>query len=669
MQPRVDHDPSVPLTKPGDASEPLTNQPPLRRSTRIRKPSRAMLEHLAAHCAGLDPSETAVFADQMNEVVLSVFAAATGNKAATEAEDDNSVPINNKLTPRDFGYIPNGWVDAMNCVEREKWLTAAHIELKAQIKNGTWKTVDRKSNKTNRKPLTLRWVFDIKKDTGRYKARLVARGFNQIKDVDFHEVYAVVAKPMSFKVFCAIAAALNWFLHYIDIKTALLNADIKGTIYIELRENQVAGGAKQIAQQAKEIHAQELQELQEYMPPEDKVGLLMKAVHGLKQSPREWYILLHDALLSMGFQRIHADHSVFVKWLGTGKNRVPIYVLVYVDDVLVLTPSKKAVDAFFQELSKHFNLTDKGPVAEYLGMQVLRRLSPAGGWIALSQKKFIASLLRQYGMQNSKPVATPFNEKDPLVPNPSLTPATPAECKLYQEKVGKVIWLMVTTRADISYTAIQLAKHARNPGIQDEQALKRLFRYLVGTVDLCIWFNRPVSPDLCVSSQQLPLHGYCDADYVGPHSTNGLSTSGFVFHLAGGPISWASKKQACVALSSFESEYIAQALAVQEARWLILLLTELHMHKYALLDKPVVINADNTGAIALAKNPEYHARTKHIAVRYHFLRQETSSGSVVLQYVATQQQAADGLTKPLGATAFRRFVDQIGLRPSHVRRE
>lgn len=122
-----------------------------------------MLEHLAAHCAGLDPSETAVFADQMNEAILSVFAAAIDNKAAIDDDIEDSVPINNKLTPRDVGYIPNEWVDAVNCVEREKWLTAAHIELKAQIKNGTWKTVDRKTNKTSRKPLTLRWLSTPRK--------------------------------------------------------------------------------------------------------------------------------------------------------------------------------------------------------------------------------------------------------------------------------------------------------------------------------------------------------------------------------------------------------------------------------------------------------------------------------------------------------------------------
>ncbi|KAJ9488761.1 hypothetical protein VN97_g4516 [Penicillium thymicola] len=200
-----------------------------------------MLEHPAAHCANLDPSETALFANEMNDVIIYVFTAVTEGKG-----NDTSPPV-----------IPNGWADAMNCVEHEKWVAAAHIELKAQIKNGTWRVVDCKSNKTKWKPLTLRRVFDIKKDDGRYKARPVARGFNQIKNVDSHKVYAVVAKPISFKVFYTIAAALNWFLHYVDVKTAFLNADTKESIYTELPENRVAGGAKQIAEKTKQIQAKQ----------------------------------------------------------------------------------------------------------------------------------------------------------------------------------------------------------------------------------------------------------------------------------------------------------------------------------------------------------------------------------------------------------------------------
>ncbi|KAJ6179008.1 Reverse transcriptase RNA-dependent DNA polymerase, partial [Penicillium mononematosum] len=298
----------------------------------------------------------------------------------------------------------------------DKWFAAAQKELQSHLQNGSWKIVDRDANKTKRKPLTLRWVFDIKKDDGRYKARLVARGFNQVKDVDFHEVYSFVAKPMSCKIFCAIAAALGWSF-------------------------------------------------------------------------------------TISTSRPHLECRY--QWRHT-----------------------------------------------------------QSGSISLSQKKFIATLLYQYGMQNCKPVSTPFNEKEPLIPYTGTTSL--AACKLYQEQVGKAIWLMVGTRPDISYATIQLAKHARNRGPQHKQAVKRLFRYLAGTVDLLIWYHR--DPDQAThdhdqsrtfrdpaSFSSLSLHGFCDADYVDPRSTNGISTSGFVFHLAGGPINWASKKQACFALSCTES--------------------------------------------------------------------------------------------------------------------
>jgi hypothetical protein len=209
--------------------------------------------------------------------------------------------------------------------------------------------------KIGKKPLTLRWVFDIKKDDGRYKARLVARGFNQIKNVDFHEVYAVVAKPMSFKVFCAIAAALGWKLNHFDIKTAFLNADIKESIFIELLENQVAGGVEKIAEETAKIKAssskdkanssqQASSQQASSKPTSDKIGLLMKSVYGLKQASREWYMLLHDALLAIGFTKTHADHSVFTKWVD--KNTIPIFIIVYIDDILTLSPSNKVIKAF-----------------------------------------------------------------------------------------------------------------------------------------------------------------------------------------------------------------------------------------------------------------------------------------------------------------------------------
>lgn len=245
-----------------DASDPSL----LRRSTRVKKPSQAYIESLASK--SFFDSNILQFLAESPDVLVSLFTAATSK--AKEQQYALS-----KLTANDIGFEPNGWTQAMKCVEKDKWLVAAHKELARQIKNGTWRRIPRSKATKGRRPLTLRWVFKIKYD-GTYKARLVARGFRQIKDLDFHEVYAVVAKPMSFKIFAAVAVSMGWPIHHVDIMTAFLYAKLKELIEIELPEG-----------------------LKDQYP--DDIGLLMKTIYGLKQSPREWYTLLHDVMVSMGF--------------------------------------------------------------------------------------------------------------------------------------------------------------------------------------------------------------------------------------------------------------------------------------------------------------------------------------------------------------------------------
>jgi hypothetical protein len=580
--------------------QPETGQ--LRRSTRIKNPSRAYIESLASK-SFFDSNVLRLLAEQP-EILISLFANATSNEQYAVS----------KLTPKDIGFEPNSWEQAMSCVEKDKWLVAAHKELHRHLVNGTWRVMSR--TKSKKKPLTLRWVFKVKHD-GTYKARLVARGFRQVKDLDFYEVYAVVAKPMSFKVFAAVAAAKGWYLHHVDIVTAFLYAELKEPIEIELPEIQ-----------------------REEYP--DHIGLLMKTIYGLKQSPREWYSLLHDVLVSMGFDRTQSDHSIFVKRQHGGS---PLYVMVYVDDLLVLSPSEDAIQQFKSAISKHFDTSDKGKLQRYLAINV----HYANGIIHLSQADYVEKILVRFGLENCKPVVTPMDEKQALIPFEGT--ATKGQIHEYQTKIGTLIWLMVSTRPDISFAVIKLAKHAKNPSDVHFQALKRVFRYLTGTKLLTISFHP--------SMQDAAVCGYCDADWAGPHSEKGLSTSGFLFKMAGGAISWTSKKQPCVALSTTESEYIAESLAVQEAIWLTQLLTELGIEGF--LRKPIPIYADNNGAIALASNPEFHAATKHIAIRFHRLREEVAAGNVKFVKIPTADMAADGLTKPLGKTLFKRWIIQMGL--------
>lgn len=566
----------------------------IRASSRVKKPSRALLESLQAHTVtlGEDPDQ-ANFRKDLNKLPENILHALHTGMDSKEKEPT--------------------FAEAMNGPDAEKWRHACKQEIDQQLRNGTWKVVPRKKGM---RLLPLKWVLKIKHD-GRYKARLVAKGFRQHHGKDFHDVFAAVAKAMSVKIFFALSARFGWALYHIDIVTAFLNAWVKEEIYIHLPEGHQIPGM---------------------------CGRLLRTIYGLKQSGREWFLLFMAFLLSIGFTQSEADHSVFYKHR--------LYVLVYVDDILLLAVDHTLIKDFLSELGRKFEYTDNGPVTHFLGMDV--ELTDDG--IFLHQKTYIQDCLHRFGLNDCHPVATPFNAKVPLTPNKS--DPDPNLVREFQEGIGCLIWIMVATRIDICATVSILSRHLKNPSKDHIIAMNRVWKYLKGSINQTLFYkSSPDSPG---------LRGFCDADWAGPHSTEAKSTSGYVFLLAGGPISWASKKQTTVALSSTESEYIAMALATQEALWIQLLLTKLNINQHfttpVLLCQPINMNVDNQSAIALARNPEYHARTKHIHIRYHFLRQQVNDKNIYFTYIPTTQQAADGLTKPLEKFAFRRFLDLVGMK-------
>lgn len=263
-------------------------------------------------------------------------------------------------------------------------------------------------------------------------------------------------------------------------------------------------------------------------------------------------------LLSISFTQSEADHSVFYKH--------QLYMLVYVDDILLLAVDHTLIKDFLSNLGRKFKYTDNGPVTHFLSMDV--ELTDDG--IYLHQKTYIQDCLHQFGLNDCHPVATPFNTKVPLTPNKS--DPDPNLIQEFQEGIGCLIWIMVATQIDICVTVSILSHHLKNPSKDHIIAMNRVWKYLKGSINQTLFYK---------SGPDLPgLHRFCDADWAGPHSTEAKSTSGYVFLLAGGPISWASKKQTTVALSSTESEYIAMALATQEALWIQLLLTKLNINQH-----------------------------------------------------------------------------------------
>jgi hypothetical protein len=291
----------------------------------------------------------------------------------------------------------------------------------------------------------------------------------------------------------------------------------------------------------------------------------------------------------------------------------------------------KVINQDKEMLKKTYQMSDLGEITWILGMHVTR--DREAGWIALSQERYINDVLERFGKANVRPISTPTLPNEHLIKLNS--PET--DVKSYQSAIGALMYLMLGTRPDMAYTVATLGRHAANPGDEHIRALDRAFRYLRATSDRHLVFQRGVQGGT-------RLHGYVDADWASDVNDR-KSTSGFVFMLAGGAISWSSKKQPSVALLSTEAEYIAGAHAAKEAVWLTKLVREIW--KDQVIDAPITLYIDNQSAIAIAKNPEFHDRTKHIEVRHHFLCQQVDSNAIILKYISTNEQLADVLTKGL----------------------
>lgn len=516
---------------------------------------------------------------------------------------------------------PKTYEAAIKGQDGKKWTVAIEMETDSLTENDTYTITARP---TDQKVLSGKYVFKIKTDAqgapDRYKARWVVRGFEQEYGVDFQETFASVVKPMSYRVLFALACMLGWEIDQMDVKTAFLYGLIDTEVYVELPPN-----------------------LQAKHP--GKVCKLKKALYGLKQAPKIWFDTLRTELKKLGFENINEDYSIFIQ------QRTGVIIGVYVDDLLIIGKDRVAIDEVKSELSKHFKMVDLGPASYYLGIKLSRHWTKHGNKLCLSQKAYTSKILKDF---NAGPdgavftaVATPMDPKLVLEPAPSDFQASGKDKLWYQSAVGSLMYLMLCTRPDITYAVSQLSRYSSNPTDKHKTAVKHVFRYLQGTSNLGLVFDS--------SKRDLGLCGYTDANWARDHDKR--STGGYVYMLCGTIISWSSKRQATVALSSCEAEYIAETEAAKEAIWLKRLLNNFHFKT----PEAVKIKGDNKGALALAKNPEFHSRTKHIDIRYHFVRQKVEEGLVDLEWIGTASNLADGMTKPLSGTPFQSFRRGIGM--------
>nr|CAA49283.1 gag,protease,endonuclease, reverse transcriptase,RNaseH [Volvox carteri f. nagariensis] len=519
-----------------------------------------------------------------------------------------------KLNLSAVNGVPLTYEEAMKSPEAPMWKQAMDEELASIRANEVWRLeIPPKSVR----PLPVKWVFSLKKDEHgeivRYKARLVAKGFAQVEGRDYEEVWAPVSKHTTLRALLSVAAR-DLELHQLDVKTAFLNGELEETVYIQQPPGYVEG--------------------EPYLACK-----LEKALYGLKQAPRAWYARLRSELEAMNFTVSQADPGLFYRDV-LGER---VYLLVYVDDLLIAAKDINIVRQLKDKLKSILMcVTWVRPVC-FLGFEIER--NRAERTMKVSQKRYAKGLVEKYGLEDANGRAVPLSHGTTL-----HSAGQPLDVRQFRfgELIGSLLYLSVGTRPDIAYSVGALARHMSKPTVEHWQAAKGVVRYIAGTAGLGIVF----SP----KSSNPSLHGYCDSDYAACVDTR-RSTTGYVFLNAGGAVSWSSRLQPTVATSTAEAEYMASGAATKEALWYRHLARDLQMRVSS-----VPILCDSQAAIKIINNPISSARSKHIDVLHHFVRERVARGEIVFSYCKSADMVADCLTKPLPLPQFKKCIQAMGLR-------
>ena len=516
-------------------------------------------------------------------------------------------------------YEPSTYRDAVTCTESAQWLAAMGDEMESLQKNKTWDLVQQPRG---RKIITCKWVFKKKEGMSpaegiKYKARVVAKGFHQREEVDYNEIFSPVVRHTSIRVLLAMVAHQNLELEQLDVKTAFLHGELEEEIYMTQPDGfQVPG-------------------------KEDYVCKLKKSLYGLKQSPRQWYKRFDSFMIEIGYNRSPYDCCVYHNKL---KNGSYIYLVLYVDDMLIASKDKSDIQKLKGLLSAEFEMKDLGAAKKILGMEIYRDRSQ--NKLFVSQKGYIQKILSRFGMSNAKALDTPSAANIHL--SVSFTPKSAGEKEYmsrvpYASAVGSLMYAMVCTRPDLAHSVSVVSRFMSQPGKKHWQAVKRIFRYLKGTSDLGLIYRGDI---------QCLVTGYSDSDYAGDVDSR-RSMTGYVFTLGVSVVSWKATLQPTVSLSTTEAEYMALTEAAKGGIWLKGLVSDL-----GLCHDQAIVYCDSLSAICLAKDQVHHERTKHIDVRYHFLRNEKR---IKVNKVGTADNPADMFTKSVPHSKFQHCLDLLNV--------
>ncbi|GJV18558.1 retrovirus-related pol polyprotein from transposon TNT 1-94 [Tanacetum coccineum] len=598
----------------------------------------------------------------IDEVVFLVPAVSTGSPSSTTVDQDAPSPSNSQTTPKtqspiipndveeynhdfDVAHMNNDPFFGIPIPEKEseassssdfiativqsaapyskhvtKWtkdhpldnIIAMQEELNEYERLEVWELIPRPDKVM---VITLKWIYKVKLDEMggilKNKARLVARGYHPEKGIDFEEFFSLVARLDAIRIFLTYVAHMNMVVYQMDVKMVFLNGILCEEVYVSQPDGFV--------DQDNPNH----------------VYKLKKALYGLKQAPRAWYDLLLKFLLSQEFSKGTVDPTLFIRRQGKDL----LLVQIYVDDIIFASTTPELCDQFSKIMCSHFKMSMMGKISFFLGLQISQ--SPIG--IFINQSKYALESLKKYGLESSDPVDTPMVEKSKLDEDTQGKPVDPTH---YRGMIGTFMYL-TANRPDLTFAVCMCARYQAKPTKKHLHAIKRIFKYLRGIVNRGLWYPKDSS---------ITLTTYTYGDHAGFQDTR-RSTSRCMKLLGDRLVSWSSKRQKSDVISSTKAEYIAMSGCYAQILWM-----RSHLTDYGLGFNKILMYRDNKSAIALCCNNVQHSRSKHIDIRFHFIKEQVENGVVELYFVNTEYQLADIFTKALCRERIEFLINKLGMR-------
>src|SRR6187399_3171111 len=519
---------------------------------------------------------------------------------------------------------PTNYEEAMMSPDSAKWLEAMKSEMGSIYENKVWTLVDLPDD---RQAIENKWIFKRKTDADGnvtvYKARLVAKGYRQVQGIDYDETFSPVAMLKSVRIMLAIATFYDYEIWQMDVKTAFLNSFLNVELYMMQPEG--------------------------FVDPENanKVCQLQRSNYGLVQASRSWNIRFNDVIKAFGFIQTWGEACIYKKVSGSSI----AFLILYMDDILLMGNDIEFLDSVKGYLNKSFSMKDLGEAAFILGIKIYRDRSRR--LIGLSQSTYLDKILKKFNMDQSKKGFLPVLQGIRLSTAQSPTTAEDREKMSvipYASAIGSIMYAMLCTRPDVNLAISLVGRYQSDPGMEHWTAVKNILKHLKSTKDMFIVYG---------GDEELVVKGYVDASFD-TDLDDSKSQTGYVYILTGGAVSWCSCKQSVVVHSKREAEYIAACEAAQEGVWMKEFFTDLGVIPSA--SGPMTLFCDNTGAIAIAKEPRFHKKTKHIKRHFNSIRNYVQDGDIDICKVHTDLNVGDPLTKPLPRAKHDQHQNSMGVR-------